>query len=180
MRKVIRKWFWVWQFDKEEKWLNEMAARGLALSSVGFARYEFEETEPGEYTCRLELLAQYPNHPESEQYIRFLEETGVEQVGSYMRWVYFRKRRALGEFDLYSDNASRLHHLRRIMMLLLPLLIFNAYIGCYNLFLYMQNHFAVSLVCALLSLTIAILLGIGMLLLARKRKRLQTEAQLFE
>ncbi len=28
--------FLVWDFDKEEKWLNEMAAKGLALTSVGF------------------------------------------------------------------------------------------------------------------------------------------------
>ncbi len=26
MRKTIRKWFWAWDTDKEEKWLNEMAA----------------------------------------------------------------------------------------------------------------------------------------------------------
>ena len=25
-RKTIRKWFWVWDFEKEEDWLNEMAA----------------------------------------------------------------------------------------------------------------------------------------------------------
>ena len=31
MRKVIRKWFWAWNFEKEEEWLNEMSAKGLAL-----------------------------------------------------------------------------------------------------------------------------------------------------
>ncbi|MBQ3859711.1 MAG: DUF2812 domain-containing protein, partial [Clostridia bacterium] len=49
MRTTVRKWFWGWDFDKEEAWLNEMAAKGLALVSVGLGRYEFEETEPGEY-----------------------------------------------------------------------------------------------------------------------------------
>ena len=34
MRKTIRKWFWTWDFEKEEKWLNEMAAQGLALVGV--------------------------------------------------------------------------------------------------------------------------------------------------
>ncbi len=38
MRKVIHKGFFVWNFDKEERWLNEMAAKGLALISVGFCR----------------------------------------------------------------------------------------------------------------------------------------------
>jgi hypothetical protein len=27
-RKTITKWFWVWQYEDEEKWLNEMAAGG--------------------------------------------------------------------------------------------------------------------------------------------------------
>jgi len=26
--KVINKWFWVWDFDKEEQWLNTMAESG--------------------------------------------------------------------------------------------------------------------------------------------------------
>lgn len=26
MRRTVHKWFWVWDFDKEEKWLNIMAA----------------------------------------------------------------------------------------------------------------------------------------------------------
>ena len=31
MRQVIRKWFWAWEFDKEEQWLNDMAAKGKAI-----------------------------------------------------------------------------------------------------------------------------------------------------
>ena len=99
MRKTVRKWFWVWDFDKEEQWLNEMAAKGLALVGTGFCRYDFEECVPGEYQVRLELLENQLQDAESQQYIRFLEETGVEQVGNYFRWVYFRKKTADGAFD---------------------------------------------------------------------------------
>ena len=37
-RKTIRKWFWVWDFEKEEDWLNEMAMNGWAYirHSVGY------------------------------------------------------------------------------------------------------------------------------------------------
>ena len=65
MRTTVRKWFWGWDFDKEEAWLNEMAAKGLALVSVGLGRYEFEETEPREYRVAMELLEHLPTHPES-------------------------------------------------------------------------------------------------------------------
>ena len=30
------KYFWAWEFDKEERWLNEMASNGWALVQVGF------------------------------------------------------------------------------------------------------------------------------------------------
>ena len=38
MRKVIKKFFWAWEYEKEEKWLNEMAAKGLALVDYTFCR----------------------------------------------------------------------------------------------------------------------------------------------
>ena len=56
MRTTIRKWFWAWEFDKEEAWLNEMAASGKALVSARYATYEFEDSAPGEYAVRLEML----------------------------------------------------------------------------------------------------------------------------
>ena len=75
MRKVIKKFFWAWEYEKEEKWLNEMAAKGLALVDYSIFRYSFEPCEPGEYTFKIQLLEHNPNHPESEQYIR---EVAVE------------------------------------------------------------------------------------------------------
>ena len=38
-RKTMTRWFWVWQFEKEEEWLNEMAASGWVLESVGSVSY---------------------------------------------------------------------------------------------------------------------------------------------
>ena len=47
--KTLHKWFWVWEFEKEERWLNEMAQEGWALTCGGFCTYTFEKCEPGEY-----------------------------------------------------------------------------------------------------------------------------------
>ena len=132
MRKTIRKWFWVWDFDKEEQWLNEMAAKGLALVGVGFCRYDFEDCMPGEYQVRLELLENHLNHAESQKYIQFIESTGAEQVGNYFRWVYFRKKAADGPFDLYSDLDSRITHLDKIAKLMLIVAGANLLIGVVN------------------------------------------------
>lgn len=179
MRKTVRKWFWVWDFDKEEQWLNEMAAKGLALVGTGFCRYEFEECVPGEYQVRLELLENHLNHAESQQYIRFLEETGAEQVGNYFRWVYFRKKTAEGHFDLYSDNASRIKHLKRIIALVLPISAANLCIGLTNV----GNAVATGIWIAkmgYLNLAIGVLGCVGAWKLWKKQKKLEQEAQIFE
>ena len=179
MRKTVRKWFWVWEFDKEEQWLNEMAAKGLALVGVGWCRYEFEECLPGEYQIRLELLENHPCHAESQQYIGFLEETGAEQVGSFMRWVYFRKKTADGSFDLYSDLESRISHLKRIIMLVLPISLANLAIGLTNV----GNAFSTGIWIAkvgYLNLIIGALGCVGAWKLTKMRKRLEEEAQIFE
>ncbi len=95
-----------------------MAAQVIALASVGFCSYTFEEREPVEYTVRLELLENLPTHAQSEQYIRFIEGSGAEPIGAIMRWVYFRKKKSLGTFDLYSDYGCRIRHLDRILALI--------------------------------------------------------------
>ena len=179
MRHTVRKLFWVWNFDKEEKWLNEMAAKGLALVGVGFAKYEFEDSLPGEYSVRFELLNHPKNHPESEKYIRFIEETGGEQVGNYLRWVYFRKKTADGPFDLFSDNTSRIAHLKRIIALMLPIGIFNLCIGLQNIGLFFWHHFDGNLV-GIVNLALGALCCLGALPIRKKIKKLKKEQQIFE
>ena len=119
MKHIIRKPYW--NFEKEEKWLNEMAAQGLVLTGYSWCRYEFEETERGEYTYRIELLDRSASHPASKQYLAFLEETSIEHVSSYMRWVYLRKKTADGPFDLYSDIDSNIAHYKRVSTLWLTI-----------------------------------------------------------
>lgn len=54
-RKTVRKWFWVWDFEKEELWLNGMVSEGWGVGGVAFCTYHFMQCEPGEYTVRLEI-----------------------------------------------------------------------------------------------------------------------------
>lgn len=179
MKRVVYKIFWAWNFDEEEKWLNEMAEKGFALSSVSLFRYEFEECLSGEYNIRLELLEHWPSHIESGAYIRFLEETGVEHVGSVMRWGYFRKKTVDGTFDLYSNSESRIQHLNRILILLGTLGITNLYIGIYNLFLCfaLQSPFN-SL--GIINLLLGLMMLYGYCKTGRKKRGLKKKNQIFE
>lgn len=106
--KTVRKWFWVWDFEKEEQWLNLMAQEGWLLDGVKFAAYRFVRCEPGDYAVRLEM------HACDGDYIDFMRQTGAEYVGRMAQWVYFRKKTADGPFDLFSDLESRIGHLDRI------------------------------------------------------------------
>ena len=180
MRQVIRKWFWAWEFDKEEQWLCDMAAQGKALVSARYITYEFEDSEPGEYAVRLEMLEHSPSSPEGQQYIEFVESTGAEYVGKVMKWVYFRKKTADGPFELHGDNATRIKHLGGIIRLLKPLMALNVGVGVYNLCIGIGLNSVVNVVCAAASGAVAWLLYQGMGKLNEKKKKLEKEAQLFE
>ncbi len=180
MRRTVRKLFWAWDFDKEEAWLNEMAAKGLAMVSYGFCRYEFEETEPGEYQVAMELLPHSPKHPESEQYLRFLEETGVELVGSWMSWIYVRKKADGAKFELLSDRKSRVEHLVRILLLVGAVGGLNLYSGIYNLFIWTQFRQGISMFCSIIGFALALLAAFGAIRLGVKAYRIAKERQIYE
>jgi hypothetical protein len=112
MDHVIRKIYY--DYEKEENWLNEMSAKGMALTNYSWCKYVFTETPSNEYIYRLELLENLPTHSKSIEYIKFLEETGVECIATYMRWLYLRKKSSEGAFDIYSDIESKIKHYNRI------------------------------------------------------------------
>ena len=124
--KTIRKWFWVWDFEKEERWLNEMAMNGWILVSVGWCRYTFQRCEPGAFTLRLEM------HPVDDAYIDFLQDTGVICIGRVLQWIYLCKPAEAGPFDLFSDLDSRIAHLKRIAKMLTAIGVANLLIGFSN------------------------------------------------
>ena len=179
MRRTIRKFFFVWDFDKEEKWLNEMAAKGLALVSTGFCKYEFEDSLPGEYKVCLQLLDKMPSHPESQKYIAFMEETGAEHVGSFTRWVFFRKKASEGDFQLLSDNACKVKHLTTMLSFVALVVILNLFIGLENLVVAMVTGFPGNYL-GLINLAIGLIGLPGTIKLWKKRNRMKKESQLFE
>ena len=179
MRTTIRKVFWAWEFDKGEKWLNEMTAAGQALCGVGWCRYEFEPCQPGEYEVRLQLLENDLKDAKSVEYLSLLEETGAVHVGSWMRWVYLRKRTADGPFELFSDNASRAKHLSVILALLVPIMLLNLFVGFYNVFLALTIGVGINYL-GFVNLILGALCAVGYVRLRKKKDALEADRQLFE
>lgn len=104
-----------WDFEKEELWLNDLAARGLALTDYCWGTYRFEQSAPGQWQYRIELLPQNARKPASREYLDFMADAGVQTVATYMSWVYFRKATADGPFELFSDLESRIAHYTRVL-----------------------------------------------------------------
>lgn len=179
MRRIVHKLFFVWNFDKEAQWLNEMAAKGLCLVGVGFCRYEFEDCLPGEYNICMQLLEKCVKDPESQKYIEFLESTGAEHIGTFTRWVYFRRKAELGPFELFSDNANRLKHLRSIISMIALVSGANLLMGLENLLMVFTIQSYVNLL-GFINLALGILGTWGTVRLIKKRNRMKKEELLFE
>lgn len=183
MKKVIHKFFWDWNFDKEEQWLNEMANKGFVLTSVGITgKYTFDECNPGEYIIRTEKLKNRITHPESRKYIQFIEETGAEKIDSILDWVYFKKKNDGTPFELYSDNKSKISQLNRLLVFLLIIAIFNLYIGGLNIYMAVTDFSRISNFnyVGIFNVLFSFVAFYGCIKLYKKRKKLKQESDIFE
>lgn len=138
MKKVVFKPYW--NFENEENWLNKMAGEGWALSDYSWHRYTFEPCEKGEYVFCIDLLENHHAHPDSLDFIAMVEETGVQHVASYRRWVYFRKKADGMPFELYTDLDSKIRQLTRINRFWTVLIAAETAIGFSNLSIWAVNQ----------------------------------------
>lgn len=122
----IRKFSLIWDFEKEEDWLNEMSQNGWSLASVGLGTYSFIKADPGEYTIRLHM------HSKDDEYLDIMRGSGAEYIGRIGSWVYFKRRAELESFDVFSDLDSKLEHLGSISRFLMIAGGVNLYLGVMN------------------------------------------------
>ena len=183
MRHTVYKLFIATQYEQEEKWLNEMSAKGLALIHAGICKYIFEDEEPGKYTYRIELLNRLPSAASSRSYLLFLEDAGVETIASIFRWVYLRKKAEDGPFALYSDVDSTIRYFRRLQVFFIMLSILEYVVGIQNVLIGTFNQSEVrviNIVMGLLLLFLGVLLTAAAVTHTRKLRELRRERQIRE
>lgn len=166
-------------FEKEERWLNEMSAKGLQFCSYYFGQYVFEDGQPAEYVYRLELMDSHPRRAEGLAYIRFMEEAGVECVDTFWKWAYFRKKRAEGPFDLFTDAASKIKHYQRVVTVTAVGSVGNAAVCAYSIAIVQVTPVAL-FVNIPLNLLVAVALGRLTWSFWRKIQKLKSEMRLRE
>ncbi|MFA6831364.1 MAG: DUF2812 domain-containing protein [Bacteroidaceae bacterium] len=114
MKKTIFRTFFIWEYEKEEKWLNKMSSKGWQLVNARLLKYVFEKGEPNEYIYRLELLDKNPKTSESKAYVNFLDEINIESVGQCQNWIYLRIKSSLGNFSCEDRLHSNLTRIIRV------------------------------------------------------------------
>ncbi len=108
------RFFWTYQHEEEEKWLNDLSKDGLHLSGKSsFLRYNFENDPGPMYVYRLDYN---PDDNQADDLIAFYKELGWDSIAKNSdSWYYFRK--AAGndaDHQLYSDSSSRIELFKRI------------------------------------------------------------------
>ena len=105
--KRVVKWFWLWEYDQKQQWLNKMANQGWLLEKAGVFTYWFVPCRPGKYALRAEM------RPYDKEYIDSTEKNGGTYIGKWGRWLYFYREKGHGYFNQSSDIKFRLYYLQR-------------------------------------------------------------------
>ena len=124
--KRTHKWFWNYDYDKQEKYYTEMHAKGWALKKQDKAAVvlqQFEKCEPANVVYKIGYNAVKTDR---DSYIKMFEDYGWEFVGTAQNFYYFRKN-AEGvspeELDIFSDSESRLDMAKKAVTAGLPILL---------------------------------------------------------
>jgi hypothetical protein len=116
---VVRyKLHFVWQDEKEERWLRDMARDGLHMvKAYPWCRYVFRRGAPADVAYRLDYA---PPSGASQHYRQLFQDAGWEHALSCMHWEYWRKPVAADGRDpeIFTDGASKADKLRRVRTML--------------------------------------------------------------
>ncbi len=163
-----------------EKWVNDMACQGWHLKKFTWIRFTFERGEPGRYIYRHDELERFGSHYE-EDYLEFLQSSGIEQVDRSGNFVFFRKVAQEGSFELYTDKKTKIGNLSKKMSLLFSLILLNLFIGIIGLMgdFSEQTTDWVGFTLNTLNLVVVVLFSLPLYKLMRVRNRLKRELNVF-
>lgn len=164
-------------YEKEERWVNEMADRGWNLKKAIVGFFVFEKGTPQQYIYRNEFV-----NRKSKDYFEFLEMMNIECVYKFGGWAYYRKPKTEGPFELFSDTTSKISYIKSMNRIFIVLLLVNIVAGLYNLSLgtWGPSLKVVSTSVGCLNFIVSIMACISILKNANRKKRLKENLHIFE
>ena len=119
------RYFTLFDYDIEEKWLTEMHASGWKLVSARLTLYTFERCEPENVVYKLDFRE--AKDGDRESYLAMFREYGWEFMYEINNYCCFRRSvrdTDEKELDIFSDRQSRIDMMKRIIRWrLLPVLL---------------------------------------------------------
>lgn len=113
--KTIVKAIFAWEDEKEEKWLEQLAADGWKLISVAPYVYKFQRSEPEKVFFRLD----YKNtlDKDYQEYLTLFKDSGWELFATYANWQYFKIKPENNEVpEIYNSGKAKAQKYRRLLL----------------------------------------------------------------
>ncbi|MBU3196683.1 DUF2812 domain-containing protein [Clostridium algidicarnis] len=110
----MRKFKFFINYDKEEKWLNDMAKKGYELETASFG-YKFSFTKPQNTKIRIDYRI-FKNKEDFMDYSALFEDSGWKHISGNKSCgaQYFKKIDENGDEDIFSDDMSKAARYKRL------------------------------------------------------------------
>lgn len=110
----MRKFKYFIDFDKEEKWLNEMAKKGYQLEGKSFG-YKFRCAEPEDSIIRVDYRI-FKRQADFIDYCTLFEDSGWKHIAGKKSsgTQYFKKVDGESSEDIFSDQQSKAGKYKRL------------------------------------------------------------------
>lgn len=170
MTRSVWKLFFVWQAEKEERWLEQMAREGWHLVRGG-VRFTFRQGPPAEVRYRLDYRRGLRG--QLEEFKTLCRDADWEYVDRFLDWHYFRTASAAAP-ELYTDVESMIDRDRRILALLVIVLMATIVQMAIDVGPRRGNLSTLYESARVVQFAIAVLLGYAVLRIFRHMKALKT------
>ena len=110
------KYFTIFEYEKEEKYLREMHKDGRKFVKVtGFGTYHFEKCIPEDVIYRLDYNQDAKKN--RDEYLLMFSDCGWEHLQDYAGYSYFRKPASESDPDeaIFCDEESKLQMMERVL-----------------------------------------------------------------
>lgn len=98
---------WFIDFDKEEKWLNDMSKKGWAFWHTNGVIYQFKKCEPNEFIYQIDF-----DEKESKEgvddYVVFRSSCGDLFVHQWKQKIYWKRETTNGSFEAENNVTAKL------------------------------------------------------------------------
>ena len=108
------KWKFFIDFEKEEKWLQDMSKQGMQLEKAAFG-YTFRHTKPEDANIRIDYRT-FKTKNDFLDYCTLFEDSGWKHIAGKKNsgTQYFKKIDQDGNDDIFSDKQSKAGKYKRL------------------------------------------------------------------